>query len=531
MVSPNVRWGRGNVISRGDDRQVFVEASDLVREQKASLRRLPTPWAGYNTGCGAKLESHTHTMVFIAPQLRHLRILSTATLLILLSAPVWILLFFYAPEFPLGAGIVLVPTMAAVSAVMVRQVSRGSSFERRALLSGLALKLAAAGMFTAMVVFLYHGGSDSFTYYRAGQDLSGNLGLLGTDAIMHPFWGTNFITMLCGAFIYLVPSYSALAAIFALLSFWGQFFVYRAFTIAMPDGDRFDFALLIFLLPSLAFWSATVGKESVIIFGIGLCVYGYACASARANPVGYLISGAGLFLVGIVRPHMGAMLAVALATSVSLSSTRRGLGGMLNKMVGIPLLLVGMIYLVTQAQSFVGASDFQRGVGSIQTVQRNSQVGGSAFSGSLTYRLALAPLLLFRPFPWEATTAQAGLASLEGIGLATLFWRRRRNLSYAVQNWRNPFMVFILIYSVQFIIVFSVALSNFGILSRQRVMLLPIGMMLLCLPPARRRAFSESGGGWRLRLRVSSSESAIGPASITAPAALRPQPSPPGQGA
>ena len=162
-------------------------------------------------------------------------------------------------------------------------------------------------------------------------------------------------------------------------------------------------ALLVFLLPSLCFWSATVGKEAVILLGIGLCVYGYARASARANPAGYLIAGVGLAVVGLVRPHIAAMLALALASAISLSSTKRGIVGMLNKFIGIPLIIVGTIYIVGQAQTFVNAGDFSSGITSIEKIQHNHGGGGSGFSGSLTSRILLAPFLLFRPFPWEIT--------------------------------------------------------------------------------------------------------------------------------
>lgn len=419
--------------------------------------------------------------------------------MLVLASPVWILLLFYTPDFELGAGIVLLPTIAIVMAMLLRQLS-GDKFERQALLVGLVFKLFAAGMYNAMVFFVYHGLVDSLTYYRTGVDWAANFGMVGTDAIRYPYWGTPFITTLSGALIYFVPSYAAVAGIFALVSYWGQYFLYKAFTIAFPEGDRFDMVLMALLLPSVSFWSATVGKESVILLGIGLCAYGYARASARANPGGYLISGVGLALAGLVRPHIAAMLALALAFAVSLSSTKRGVVGALNKIIGIPLIIAGTIYLVARAQTFVNAADFSTGVTSIQKIQHYSSAGGSSFSGSSTSRILFSPFLLFRPFPWEVNSALSVLASLEGLGFAIIFWRRRRSLWYAIFNWRNPFVTFILAFSLQFVVAFSAAISNFGILTRERVMLIPIAAMLLCLPPARRKMSSAHSDGRRTRL-------------------------------
>jgi hypothetical protein len=433
------------------------------------------------------------------PQFYQQRTLRIATLLLTLSSPVWVLLLFYTPDFPLGAGIVLVPAFAVLTAIAVRQLNQKDVFERKILLAGLVFKLFAAGMYNAMIFFVYYGAADSLDYYRTGVDWAANLGMLGTDAILQPYWGTNFIVMLSGALIYFVPSDAAVAVIFALVSYWGQYLLYRAFRIALPEGDPYEMALLAFLLPSLSFWSATVGKEAVIMLGIGLCAYGYARASSRANPAGYLIAGVGLALAGLVRPHIAAMLSVAVASAISFGSTKRGLIGTLNKFIGIPLIIVGMIYILAQAQTFVGASDFSSGVTRVQSIQHASGGGGSGFSGSSTSRILLAPFVIFRPFPWEIRSAIAAVASLEGSALAVLFWRRRKNIWYAVQNWRSPFIIFIFAFSLQFSVAFSAAISNFGILIRERIMLLPVALMLVCLPRARRKMVDARAGDWRSR--------------------------------
>lgn len=407
---------------------------------------------------------------------------------------------FYTPDFPLGAGMILVPAFSVLTAIALRQLGQGDAFEQRVVLAGLTFKLCSAGMYNAMVFFVYKGNVDSLTYFRTGTDWASNLAMLGTDAILHPYWGTPFITMLAGLVIYFVPSYACVAALFALVSYWGQYFLYRAFRVALPQGDPYEMALLIFLLPSLCFWSATVGKEAVILLGIGLCAFGFARASSHADPSGYLVVGIGLALAGLVRPHIAAMLGLALASAISLSSTKRGIVGMLNKFIGIPLILVGTFYIVRQAQATVGAGDFSSGVSSVQKISTVSGGGGSGFSGSLTTRILFAPFLMFRPFPWEITSAIAAVASLEGTALAILFWRRRKSIWYAVQNWRNPFIIFIFAFTIQFAVVFSAAISNFGILTRERIMLLPIVVMLICLPPARRKMVNARVGGRRSRL-------------------------------
>jgi len=67
-----------------------------------------------------------------------------------------------------------------------------------------------------------------------------------------------------------------------------------------------------------------------------------------------------------------------------------------------------------------------------------------------------------------------------------LGWRRRKQLLSVLRNWReNPFVFFLLLFVAEFSIIFSAAITNFGLLARQRVMATPFLIMLLCLKHAR----------------------------------------------
>jgi hypothetical protein len=109
-------------------------------------------------------------------------------------------------------------------------------------------------------------------------------------------------------------------------------------------------------------------------------------------------------------------------------------------------------------------------------------------------------VLFFRPFPWEARNGQSAVAAIEGLFLAWLAWTRRKQLSLVIRNWReNPFVFFALMFVVEFSIIFSAAISNFGLLVRQRVMAMPFLIMLLCA-----REVWHSGRGNRVQPRLNS---------------------------
>jgi hypothetical protein len=115
----------------------------------------------------------------------------------------------------------------------------------------------------------------------------------------------------------------------------------------------------------------------------------------------------------------------------------------------------------------------------------DNNLGGSAFQGkaSLVSRALAAPVLFFRPFPWEAQSATSIIAAGEGLLLLWLVVRRRQ-LMRTLRRWRsNPFAAFMILFVIEFCLIYSAAVTNFGLLARQRVMALPMVLMLLCMAP------------------------------------------------
>ena len=112
----------------------------------------------------------------------------------------------------------------------------------------------------------------------------------------------------------------------------------------------------------------------------------------------------------------------------------------------------------------------------------HNQIGGSAFGEdeSISARLIQAPVLMFRPFPWEANNWNALLASLEGLILLSLTLWQRVGLYRLFLSARSiPLAVFTICFFTIFSVVFSISISNFGLLTRQRVMVLPLVLSLI----------------------------------------------------
>jgi hypothetical protein len=411
--------------------------------------------------------------------------------LCLLSAPLWA----YGLFFPFGVGegwgiedkpLAILPVLGLVLALQLALIywtSAGDRFLAEVMFVGFLFKLAAASIFMFTVTQVYQGTADLFLYFEQAREIVANFSLTGSWTVLHPIYGTNFTIMQTSWLVFVFgPTFQGLMIVSAALSFWGQYLFYRSFCIAFPRGLHRPAALVMFLLPSVVFWTSSIGKDSVTFFFIGASCYWFSKLTQRNNPAAIIAILASLLGVMLVRPHIAGMLVISLAAAYLLSKNLHGTLGMAAKTVGIPLLLLASTYFVTQAQNFVDEGGTQQTAqGLLKGVaDSNYSLGGSTFGQSLTYRLAATPFLLFRPFPWEVHNTQAAIASIEGLGLLFLFWRRRQLLLTSFRSCReNAFVLFLWVYAGEFLLVFGASMTNFGLLSRERVMLTPLAVMII----------------------------------------------------
>ncbi len=291
--------------------------------------------------------------------------------------------------------------------------------------------------------------------------------------------------------IYTVIGPSPLAGfmVFGTFAFWGQYLLFRAFRIALPDGDGRRYALLVLLLPSMLYWPSSIGKESWLVLFVGVTALGAAKYFAR-RPGSIPLLALGAAGAGIVRPHVALLLFAGLVIAQLFRPAGSGASDLLAKGAGILMLGGVALVLTRQSASLLGIDDlsWQAVSESVDWAAGQTTQGGSAFAptplDSPTGVLAAAVTVLFRPFPWEATNAQMLIQSLEGVFIALLTvkaWPRLRHLPRVMRH--SPYVTFALGYSLAFIVAFS-GFGNFGIIARQRVLLLPFFLVLLALPTA-----------------------------------------------
>lgn len=388
--------------------------------------------------------------------------------------------------------LVIGPALLALSWPIIARIGRSTdqAWLPQLLWGALLLKLMA-GYGRYLVAFaLYDGRADARRYDLVGKDLADNF-LHGIfQAPPQGATGTGFLMILTGVVYALIGS-SLVGGflVFSWLSFWGLYFIYKAFVVAVPEADHHRFARLLFFLPSMLFWPSGIGKECWMVLCIGITALGAAWLFTR-HRFAFLTMAVGLAGTAMVRPHVALMLFGGIFFGYLFRSNRgQSVLAPIWKLVGIALLVATGWLLVGQASTFFGVEGgLDEGAinRQLQRASARTDEGGSSFQAqpvTSPSKLPIAVLtVLFRPFPWEATNAQSLLTAVEGSFLLALLAASLARLKHVPRfALRRPFVMMCLPYILLFVIGFA-TFGNFGIIARQRVQVYPFLVALVCLP-------------------------------------------------
>lgn len=410
-------------------------------------------------------------------------------------------------RYDVWGALVAAPLIAAALVPIVRYVFRGEPrVVMRIALVGLAAKGAGTLARYWVATDAYGGAADSTTYHNLGKLIAGRMhdgSITIIDLIPHS-QGTHFINDLTG-FIYTFVGSSKLAGFlwFAAIGYLGVVLSVKAACIAVPGLLKRRYALLCFLMPSIVFWPAGIGKEA----WMSLCLGAVSVGAARLFTGGAIMRvmawlGLGAGGAAMVRPHMAAiwLAAVVLALMWAVVTGRVGASGDQGKgtrralLVGVTLVglvaLVGVAqvtlkYLNPPSESDSSVADQVSNV--LELTTRNSSGGGSEIdpievSGPADYPVAIVRTLT-RPMLFEATSVATLLPALEMTFLLCVALRGWRSvLNLPRQLLRSPYVMYAVLVCMMFGLAFT-SLANLAILVRQRSLVMPSLLVLCCLPP------------------------------------------------
>jgi hypothetical protein len=346
---------------------------------------------------------------------------------------------------------------------------------------GLLAKVAGSVARYEVIYRAYDGSADAAMYYGRGLRIARQLWVLDPTPLLETgerVWGTSFLIKVSGMVIALSgPSMRGAFLLFALLAFAGVLLFASAYS-RVPGARSTIYLTWLVLWPSLIFWPSSLGKESFVLFALGLAVWGYVRIPASAAwPA--LVTG--LLLLGMVRPHLAGVVVVAMAGAAMLGRRARGLSGRWY----FQLVFWATALLLT-VQLSAGALGIESSGAAVDLVERTATL--SSQGGSESDSPSLSPLgvpeafarTLFRPFLWEANSALMLVSAIEILALlGTLVWRRRQ-LRASLRDWRTHRLLgFSLAFVLLYAVMLGFAVSNIGIIARQRVLLLPMLLLLL----------------------------------------------------
>jgi hypothetical protein len=326
------------------------------------------------------------------------------------------------------------------------------------------------GVYYATTIF---SPSDSQEYYKNASEIGSNFSLLS-------FTGTQFIDNFAAPFASLGLSYESMMLLFSCFGYIGFVYAYLFFRenilVDIKVFKRYDLLTLLLFLPNMHFWTASLGKGSLIFMGLMLFVV--AIKRPRQRILILLLGG---FIVYMIRPSV--MLFVLGGVMVGLLTGREKLG------IGtrIILVLASIAFLYSASSTILGSvnidqnsenivDDFQDYANAQSDRLETSGSGVDMQSYSLPFKFFT---FWFRPLFLDSPGILGLFSSAENLVYLLLFFKIC-NLRFIGFIRKAPYMVkmsaitFLLAsYAMTFV------MSNLGIIMRQKTMVMYFGFFVV----------------------------------------------------
>ena len=297
-------------------------------------------------------------------------------------------------------------------------------------------------------------------------------------------------------------TYSATAALFAVIAFCGAWMLFITFYNRHPQAHQL-LAISCLFIPSVIFWGSGIFKDTLTLAGIGLILY---CLNKMLiqRKISFLLIIGLIFSIWMIfslkKYILLCFLPVIVLWLFSLALTK--VRAVVFKMLLIPVALVPVFFLIYFILLKVGEDDPRYNVNKLAETARitaydirygwGARSGdGSGYAlgeldGTWQSMIKLAPsainVSLFRPYVWEISSPLMVLSALESTALFFLtFYVIYKSRTRMFRYLQNPEVILCLGFSIVFAFAVGVSTYNFGSLSRYKIPLLPFYAMALSL--------------------------------------------------
>jgi hypothetical protein len=352
-------------------------------------------------------------------------------------------------------------------------------------LKGLLVRLSAIAV-VALLILPYYAARNSAdaSYYNNQAGVVADLIRSGDWWQISLNAGTDVVSFVT-ALIYLPFGSTPVGMTFlsGLLGFVGSLCFVGAGVASLPRRNLKGYAIFVMMLPSILFWSTLFGKESWVFLGLGISALGIAQWFRDRKWSGILKAMIGLGVVCLFRPYVALAAALAFALTALVSRERKAPLSV-TKTITVLLLMAPLLFFMWRSvSSMTGVTEIsgESIVGRITDQGVNTKGGGSEVStteingtmGFVSQLPAGTVRLLFRPFPWEASSPTMFLAALDNLILIGILVVKRHNVMDTLRHLRTrPFAFFCVVLSIGLTVIFS-TIPNLGLLMRERTQITP----------------------------------------------------------
>lgn len=385
----------------------------------------------------------------------------------------------------------------------------GNAWLVKVMTASLVLHLLAAPGQIFVVDHFYHGIADWIRYDTQGGILAPefrHFDFSTANANLRGIVNDGSVSIAAGIVMAIVGN-NQLASffVFAWLSFLGTTYFYRAFRITFPQCAEAQrrYALMIFFLPSIIFWTADVSKEAIMISSLGIITLGTAKVLKRQRG-GFVLIVIGASVGFLIRPNELVVIMAAFSVALFMRPGEKRAGSGLKRVGGLLLMSAILVASVVFTIKYL----FHGGSVSLSSTATDNSGTGAGF-GSSGVPHSTNPLLiwenaysiLFDPLPINAVGTGEYVASLENMVIIGLFIWSWRNFRISIRAaFAQPYIMMCLVYCVGFIYAFA-SLDNLGLIARERTLLFPYLLVLLCIPRTPKGKIPEYDWEYKRKMR------------------------------
>jgi hypothetical protein len=388
---------------------------------------------------------------------------------------------------------------------------------------GLYAKFGGA-IFIALIYQFYYEGGDTYNFYIHSKIINSSLNdslsvwlklLLRVPVENDPrlykyvsqmFWyndAPSYTVGSIGAVLGLLngTTYIPIALLFAYFAYTGIWAMYQTFVNMYPKLHK-PLSIAFLFIPSTFVWGSAVFKDTVCMFGLGWMVYTTfrIFINKDFSLRNLFILVLSFYLIAIVKVYILLAFLPALGLWLLLNYSHKIKSLSLRWIVNlffITITISAFFFFTKQfskeldkysLENVAQTAAITRGwLGYVSDKQEGSGYDLGEFEPTLGGMLQKFPqavvVTLFRPFPWEAKKVIIAMSALEALAFIFFsikaFFLNKRFVLKTV--FKDPTLIFFLIFSLIFAFAVGISSYNFGSLSRYKIPCLPFYAAFLCI--------------------------------------------------